>query len=479
MTTSPRRKHEHHQGNISDDAVSPESLLSSEMISPNENESTRGSRHTPTLQMLTMDVGENRTETSCSNAPRWATTTTRAEFSQQPETSPEMESSSPRWWNHSVLHRFWRSKKDAENDDDNDDADDDNEVDGTGLTTATPEPLTGLVGGHDPQQLPTTARYTSMEEEEGKTMKGVCNGSDSTAESKRSQTRPHKMVLRRSLRRVGSENRSKGETNSRDGNNAEDAILENCSLFFRTDDDDPQLMAAVGTDERQQPSGGQRKKNRRGFRALRQHEHQHAFSYKDAVDVLAPTYLNHYKTRYEQLNQDCTPTERKIDRHSLLLMEDEETGRTSRGGDASSVGVTSSQATLEGIVRTDTAIHSSLFYQHHGRLLMRLPVDQVRLFMDPDLEPGVLSVEQWRPEDSDEKYQDGVEQPRLRYVLTINEDLYRRIVSDMSDGLTKPYCGISRCFHDDEKVDIRFAAAILGFILLILLINVFVWGPAN
>ena len=268
-------------------------------------------------------------------------------------------------------------------------------------------------------------------------------------------------------------------------NVTEDALRSDCSLFFRSDDETNGNSDALGGRNDRSHSA---RKSRRGFRTLRQHEHQHAFSYKDAVDVLAPTFLNQYKTRYEQLNQDMVPLKQDDGLHSLLLEEGECTVTTACSNNRA------------GIVRTDTAIHSSLFYQHHGRLLMRLPMDQVRLFMDPDLEPGVLSVEQCRPPESDEQHihpdrgsistkevagtakleaTASADLPRLRYVLTVHGDLYQRIVSEMSDGLTKPYCGLSRCCHDNEKVDIRIAIAILTVMLLILFINVFFWGATS
>jgi len=204
--------------------------------------------------------------------------------------------------------------------------------------------------------------------------------------------------------------------------------------------------------------------SRRGFRALRQHEHQHAFSYKDAVDVLAPTFLKHYKARYEQLNQDFSQHGDE-GLHSLFFEE---------GEAAVENDIETSQ-----IVRTKTAIHSSLFYQHNGRLLMRLPVDQVRLFMDPDLEAGVLSVEQWRPAKSDEKFKEGDERPQLRYVLTVKANLYRKLVDDMGNSVAKPWCGLSRCCHDNEKADIRIALVILVVVLIILFINTLIWGPLS
>jgi len=48
-------------------------------------------------------------------------------------------------------------------------------------------------------------------------------------------------------------------------------------------------------------------------------------------------------------------------------------------------------------------VRSSLFYEQDGQMLMRLPRDHVRLVMDYDLEPGILSVEQWRNREDAER----------------------------------------------------------------------------
>eukprot|EP00536_Pseudo-nitzschia_multiseries_P002409 jgi/Psemu1/283703/fgenesh1_pg.32_\ len=47
-------------------------------------------------------------------------------------------------------------------------------------------------------------------------------------------------------------------------------------------------------------------------------------------------------------------------------------------------------------------VRSSMFFEQDGRMLMRLPRDQVRLVMDYNLEPGIISVEQWRNRDEAE-----------------------------------------------------------------------------
>ncbi|KAL7580170.1 hypothetical protein ACA910_012921 [Epithemia clementina (nom. ined.)] len=306
-------------------------------------------------------------------------------------------------------------------------------------------------------------------------------------------------------------------------NGAEHSLHADCALFFRSDDDDDANDELFyirrrhnNNNEDPPPQPERHRRRRRGFRTLRQEEHQHAFSYKDAVNVLAPTFLTHYKTRYEQLNQEWIPLsstaasspallEQEQHHHSLFLQEtthdDEEEEPPPQ--DAAGLSVAGGGASKDGIVRTDTAFHSSLFYLHHGRLLMRLPRDQVRLIMDPDLEPGVLSVEQWRPPPTNQGNGDHNNQhhhphaadggaaaaaagetkledlPQLRYVLTIHSDLYQRIVSDMSNSVTKPYCGLSRCCHDNEKVDIRIAMFVLAIVLTLLLVNVLIFGATN
>ena len=163
-----------------------------------------------------------------------------------------------------------------------------------------------------------------------------------------------------------------------------------------------------------------------------------------------------------------------------------------------------------GIVRSDTVRQSSLFFMADGRMLMRLPRDRVRLLVDPDLEVGVLSVEQWRVatttiENDNETTADRLGQdvdetshhvtdhdtsqnsiprmdtrtedngsspiPELRYVLTVSDDLYRKIVEEMSPTSIKYFCCTRGCCNDEEKVDIRIAFVLFGMILLILFIN--------
>ena len=235
----------------------------------------------------------------------------------------------------------------------------------------------------------------------------------------------------------------------------EDALQEDCSFFYMAQNDNHQ------------------KSTRGRFRAVRYEEHQHTFSYQDAVDVLTPSFLQAYRSRYQQLNQVVDPTPLCTDDLALSEGQDD-------------VGQ------FQKIVKAETTNQSSIFFEHHdGRVLMRLPMDAVRLVMDPDLEAGVLSVEQWRRPDpatengpwealsnhTDLDNQPLHERPPLRYVLTVPPDLYRRVVAEMSDNLSNPYWGMTKCFSDNDKADIRIAIFILVVVFFILLINTEALGP--
>jgi hypothetical protein len=140
--------------------------------------------------------------------------------------------------------------------------------------------------------------------------------------------------------------------------------------------------------------------------------------------------------------------------------------------------------------------NSSLFYEQNGRLLMKLPRDQVRLVMDSELQAGIVAVEQWRPKDAEAQWRqhhhggggrgsgtagpasaDASSQsffettPPLRYVMTVPDDLYRRVVSELSHELI----GYGRCCHENERADIRLAIAILSAILLLMFISTLYW----
>ena len=117
-------------------------------------------------------------------------------------------------------------------------------------------------------------------------------------------------------------------------------------------------------------------------------------------------------------------------------------------------------------------------------MLLRLPQDHVRLLMDRDLPVGKLSVCQWRrPSDNEDdaaQYDDHDaravprsarrQRPSLQYVLTVPEDLYCRVVGDLSQAARRPYCNIGRCFNDDDHVDIGVAVVIVALVMILLLV---------
>jgi hypothetical protein len=235
------------------------------------------------------------------------------------------------------------------------------------------------------------------------------------------------------------------------------------------------------------------------FRSMRRtHRHAELFAYTDAVHVFPPTFLNRYRIRYNELNKEFRSETRHYDEYrDLQLLEEEESQHYSsfhhpqyhpeldeeQGGheyynhlDGSSGGSNHHRHVVT------TATQSSLFTKIGNTIVLQLPRDQVRLLMDPDLPPGILSVEQWRTPPNEMRImeqpllngsahtkkttnEDPEQQwPPLRYVLTVEEDLYRKMVDEMSGSTLFPP-------HEEEKVDIRVAYTILGIILLILFVN--------
>ena len=179
---------------------------------------------------------------------------------------------------------------------------------------------------------------------------------------------------------------------------------------------------------------------------------------------------------------------------------------------------------------------------------LRLPTDNVRLLMDPHLEPGILSVERVRvgagvgvgedggvasiaaaaaiptipqlgtmsrSRDDDEELDAGTgletypsnatkqlddrseeeartetlagnttdskgsmnkcpwKEEELHYVLTVDDDLYRRLVKEMADSRT--LCGIYYCCHttegEENRVSIGVALCVLFVVFTLLLVE--------
>jgi len=271
----------------------------------------------------------------------------------------------------------------------------------------------------------------------------------------------------------------------------EDALKQDCSFFFRSDDNNNQ---------------NQKRQQFYGFKAIRRNTNQNSdlFHYSNAVDCLSPPVLQHYRTQYAQLNHpdydaaayrrdrhgsddDDDMYEDDNDGHDLQLIDDDDDDNNIDNN------YTESSRFHRHIVHSDSVAASSLLFYQDGRRLMRLPRDQVRLLADPDLEPGVLSVEQCRPpkviaiagattgaaatpttnddcvvvDDPSSAWH----QHPLRYVLTVDDGLYRQIMTEMSPQQTQ-CCGIWGCLRrDQERVDIRVAYGLLTVILILLGIN--------
>ena len=154
---------------------------------------------------------------------------------------------------------------------------------------------------------------------------------------------------------------------------------------------------------------------------------------------------------------------------------------------------------------------------------IRLPTDNVRLVCDPQLQPGILSIEtrdvgvggsgkgvvgfenygnanrygnihgsgmiqhkkgkartKRKGKDEDILRHDSSQQwtrQELAYILTVDEHIYRGIVREMGDAYRMP-CGMYYCFHvteDGAHVGIGVAIVILLVIFLLLIIGMIAW----
>ena len=167
---------------------------------------------------------------------------------------------------------------------------------------------------------------------------------------------------------------------------------------------------------------------------------------------------------------------------------------------------------------------SSLSYFSNGRVQIRLPKDRVRLLMDDHMEAGILCVEKEIMSRSDDINDDTntevlpsqelleantngqqittpLLKPKspqnkttpsasantttddipssimneLQYVMTIDQDLYKRVLSEIADSRSP--CGIYYCCHDYESksVNINVALGILAFVFSLILWGTLVW----
>ena len=250
----------------------------------------------------------------------------------------------------------------------------------------------------------------------------------------------------------------------------EDALKHDCRFFFRTDDHDRHTMRVAP----QAPYYG--------LKTIRRNTNQNSdlFHYSNAVDCVSPVVLQHYNAKYTQLNHpdyDAAALHRR-DRHGSYDSEDYDDQYDLRliendGENSSIIYPESSSARYHRhIVHADSVAASSLLFEQDGRRLMRLPRDQVRLWSDPDFEAGILSVEQCRcREDNNDDEAGAWHQHPLRYVLTVDDGIYRQVVTEMSPQQTR-CCFVWGCLRrDQERIDICVAYVLFGLILLVLAIN--------
>jgi hypothetical protein len=286
----------------------------------------------------------------------------------------------------------------------------------------------------------------------------------------------------------------------------EDQLKRDCSFFYQEMEEDGRKLKF--NTAKQQQRQQQRLSSTSSLAAISRRR------------VMSSRDSSNFMNRYEQLNQEIAFDSeedddndidfeqfRNID-NSLLLDEQVEFGSSSYHHQQN-LGPTNN-------VVTDGLKTSSLFYEQDGRVLMRLPRDMVKLIMDHDLEPGILSVEQWRKREDVErqeleaqKLQEDLEEmpvdplmskgggqrpeiaasspsslglsdlPELHYVMTVPDDLYQRVVSEISREVFPPYWGFFKCCnHESDRADIKLALAILSVVLFLLMIGSIEW-PTN
>ncbi|KAI2495210.1 hypothetical protein MHU86_19307 [Fragilaria crotonensis] len=176
---------------------------------------------------------------------------------------------------------------------------------------------------------------------------------------------------------------------------------------------------------------------------------------------LVPTPPRHraaYRARFQQLNEEWR-------RHADIYGEDNELWLRDEDDEVDTI----DSSTLS----VSNVMHSSLCWAQDGRILMTLPKDKVRLLMDEDLEPGILSVERGNPIQSNNG-DNHHNKDEIMYVLTVDENLYRRVIGEISDATSSRF-GLHQFCTDEGRVDISVAVMCLLLVMLILLINTIIW----
>lgn len=200
----------------------------------------------------------------------------------------------------------------------------------------------------------------------------------------------------------------------------EDRIKQSASFFYKGMEDSNPLSPMDANNSRRM-SVGRSRSDRRNMRniipssnsLLRNISSRHSriLSGRDGV-VFMSKYerLNHdirrprRKKRQQQQNEDNSSSNNNDDNNDNSnndLFLDEETSSCDY---REHIPNPTNNVVMDATSLTNPhGVRSSLFYEQDGRMLMKLPRDQVRLVMDYDLEPGILSVEQWRNREDAER----------------------------------------------------------------------------
>lgn len=211
----------------------------------------------------------------------------------------------------------------------------------------------------------------------------------------------------------------------------EEEVRDESSFFYRLADEEQEMIA---------PSSDYN---------TTYHLHHHQ-------QLLPDRQRSAYRARYQQLNQEYYARSDDFASHDLELALDGDPG----------------DMLLSATITGAPGYYVTYPDQHGGQTF---PHDKVRLVMDSELEPGILSVYQTgkaRPTTS--RPQNGDVGDDLRYALTVPPDLYRRMISEISDSYTMRLYHLTNA-HNEEHVSIVVAIGILGVVFLVLFVNTIIW----
>jgi hypothetical protein len=221
--------------------------------------------------------------------------------------------------------------------------------------------------------------------------------------------------------------------------------------------------------------------------------------------VIPPRYRAAFRARYQQLNLssvEAYPTnDDNHDDHELWLQEESLMSNTP---------VTNYPRRQETTTTTlpDNNNIPYVSWYERPKIHIPLPKDRVRLLLDDEMEPGILSIERQQGSSSSSSSStrlpsqyhhhhpsssssfmettttmetDPMTTPphphdELVYVLTVDSDLYQRIVGEISDALSSRW-GWYRI--EEGRVDITLAIMALGFVFFFMLLATILLQPVK